>query len=635
MRRGSRIAIGLGVVLAWALSAPGRAQAPEVGYDHDAIEARRPSELATPPEPGDPFFEEGKALYLLHCAPCHGETGAADAPAAEFMRPRPRDFTAANFAFRTTRSGELSTDADLFRVISRGVPGTTMPAWGEGIFTLSERQRWQTVYYVKFLGELFWDEYSNPYREVEGDEPEPILDIGQPPERTEELLARGRDLYMDQELGGCARCHGEEGRGDGEAANEMFDELGEPARPNDLTNPWRNKNGMEVADIYRTLSSGISGTPMADFMDGIPEDQDRWALAYYSESLIEERSISEGAVHAVRVDGSLPDDPDDEAWERCEPFGVALMGQYVMAPRWQAPAVDYARLCALHDGREIAIRVEWNDPFEDTGAEPAPEEEPADLEEEEPADLEEEEPADLEEEEPADLEQEEPADLEQEEPTDLEQEEPTDLEQEEPAGLEQEEPADLEEEETGAVGTFISVSDMIARAAEERIPDRLVLSMPAGPREPGDAERPHMFMGDEQHPVHAWMWSAEEGGSFGEGRATGPAEQYEAQGAEAIQVTGQSRWLAGRWRVVFRRAMTTAETQADTQLGPSTLMPFTLRVWDGSAGERGLQSATSSWQYVYVEAPLPASAYVRGVLGMGIGYLLMGLGWWRIRRRRD
>ena len=36
------------------------------------------------------------------------------------------DFTKGLYKFRTTNSGELPTDEDLFRTISRGIPGTTM-----------------------------------------------------------------------------------------------------------------------------------------------------------------------------------------------------------------------------------------------------------------------------------------------------------------------------------------------------------------------------------------------------------------------------------------------------------------------------------------------------------------------------
>jgi cytochrome c oxidase cbb3-type subunit 2 len=35
-----------------------------------------------------------------------------------------------------------------------------------------------------------------------------------------------------------------------------------------------------VQDVYRTMTTGLSGTPMPSYRDAFP-DEDRWALAYY------------------------------------------------------------------------------------------------------------------------------------------------------------------------------------------------------------------------------------------------------------------------------------------------------------------------------------------------------------------
>ncbi len=52
-----------------------------------------------------------------------------DGPAADFVHPHPRDFTLALYKVRSTPSGRVPTDHDLFRVINEGLPGTSMPAW--------------------------------------------------------------------------------------------------------------------------------------------------------------------------------------------------------------------------------------------------------------------------------------------------------------------------------------------------------------------------------------------------------------------------------------------------------------------------------------------------------------------------
>ncbi len=550
-------------------SLPSRATADAPTYDRAAIEARAPHQLRQKPGPGNAYLASGRGLYGRYCAPCHGDQGRGDGPGWDVMRPRPRDFTLGNFAFRTTRSGELPTDADLFVTISRGAPGTAMPAWGEGTFRLSEAQRWQLVYYVKHLNGTFWDEYSNPYRTAAAGETAPILRIGAQPPITPAMLARGRQLFMDQTKGGCARCHGSEGRGDGPAVAEMVDDYGDPVRPYDMTNPWRNKSGLTVTDLYRTLSTGLSGTPMADFTDGVPNERDRWAMAMYAQSLIEERTVSGDPLVAHHVAGPLPDDPDAPAWRSCTPFGLPLMGQYVRAPRWQAPSVDFVRVCALYDEHELAIRVEWNDALRDerVGARPRPEGEA-------------------------------------------------------PSAAPTAPRVD---------SAYFTIAEANARAAERFLPDTLYVQMPVGRRAPHDAQRPMMLMGDPAHPMDVWTWSALGGGTVGEAYSRGEARGYQARPSNTNSPRGRSRWSAGRWRVVMHRSLRTGDARHATQFGPGDLVPFNVRVWDGSAGEVGLQSAMSSWRHIYLEAPTPLSAYLRGLLAALAGYLVVWLAWRRIR----
>src|SRR5512136_1169434 len=71
----------------------------------------------------------GKPLYLRECSGCHGERGDGAGPAAEFLDPRPRDFTKRAFKFRTTPSGQPPTTRDIKRTIDRGIPGTAMPSF--------------------------------------------------------------------------------------------------------------------------------------------------------------------------------------------------------------------------------------------------------------------------------------------------------------------------------------------------------------------------------------------------------------------------------------------------------------------------------------------------------------------------
>src|SRR5512140_37204 len=71
----------------------------------------------------------GKPLYLRECSGCHGERGNGAGPAADFVDPRPRDFTKRRFKFRSTESGQPPTTDDILRTIQRAIPGTALPSF--------------------------------------------------------------------------------------------------------------------------------------------------------------------------------------------------------------------------------------------------------------------------------------------------------------------------------------------------------------------------------------------------------------------------------------------------------------------------------------------------------------------------
>ena len=94
------------------------------------------------------------------------------------------------------------------------------------------------------------------------------------------MIAHGKEVWVQAK---CWECHGETGEGDGEEAAGLKDDAGFPMHPANLTS-GQFKSGASVTDIYRTISTGLSGTPMPSFHDAFP-DADRWALAYYILSL--------------------------------------------------------------------------------------------------------------------------------------------------------------------------------------------------------------------------------------------------------------------------------------------------------------------------------------------------------------
>lgn len=222
------------------------------------------------------LINRGKEVYERRCVACHGVEGNGNGLAATFTHvQRPRDFTFGVFKYRSTQD-PLPTDADLLRTITRGVRGTAMPAW----FELPLQDRLALIQYIKY--ELAADRSApdDPYFYFIEEPPGEPLEIGTPPEPTLEMVAHGKEIWRQAK---CWECHGKTGKGDGEKAAGLEDDLGFPIVPANLTRGLF-KSGPTVSDIYRTISTGLSGTPMPSFKKSF-SDEDRWALSYYVLSL--------------------------------------------------------------------------------------------------------------------------------------------------------------------------------------------------------------------------------------------------------------------------------------------------------------------------------------------------------------
>jgi len=195
-----------------------------------------------------PSEVRGQVVYAKDCAACHGENGNGAGPGAGPLDPKPRDFTSGLYKFRSTTYGELPTDADLLRVVNEGVAHSQMPPWKN---VLSEQEKVDVIAYIKGFSPDFKDTSSHLDTIV----------IPEAPPSTPELVQEGRQIYMTME---CWACHGVEGKGNGSSAGSLTDNWGNPIRPANFT--WEHyKRGNSPEDIYKTINTGLNGTPMISF----------------------------------------------------------------------------------------------------------------------------------------------------------------------------------------------------------------------------------------------------------------------------------------------------------------------------------------------------------------------------------
>lgn len=235
------------------------------------------SAQAVKPDDGNEAAREGKEIYERSCLLCHGAEGEGDGPAGWFIgryeAPHPRNFSAESFKFRSTPTGELPTDQDLFRTVTQGVPGF-MPSFSG----LSEKQRWQVIAYVKTFKPSF---KTNPPTAMSLPDPPGLPSSAR--------IEHGRKIYITY---ACDHCHGANGLGDGQEAREgnLRDARGLRISAGDLTQRASFKNGSSAESLYRSIMTGLDGTPMPSYADTIGDrDEDVWDLVYYVLSLSRER----------------------------------------------------------------------------------------------------------------------------------------------------------------------------------------------------------------------------------------------------------------------------------------------------------------------------------------------------------
>jgi len=219
--------------------------------------------------------DSGKELYFRFCWGCHGFRGdgigenwlpTGSYATEPYLNIEPRNFIAATFKCRSTPTGTLPTDEDLYNSVGRGFVNSNMPSW----ISLTGQQRADLVAFIK----TFSPRWKN-------EKPGDPINVPPEPKPTIESIKHGQELFQKLE---CWKCHGQEGFGDGPSASTLTDSNDQPIRPYNFAAGSRFKCGATNQDLYKIFMTGLDGTPMPSFADVIKPD-DAWDLVHFLRTL--------------------------------------------------------------------------------------------------------------------------------------------------------------------------------------------------------------------------------------------------------------------------------------------------------------------------------------------------------------
>ena len=371
------------------------------------------------------------------------------------------------------------------------------------------------------------------------------------PATTQESIELGKKLYVET---GCLKCHGNLGRGDGPSAPTLMDDFGQPIRAADLTQPWTFRGGPSREDIFRTMTTGLNGTPMPSFADSLMPEQ-RWAITDFIASL--SGSVEPGYTNLVVA--KAVQDPIDLArgaasFESAPVARFPIIGQITEPGREFHPPATSVTVQAIYDAESIALLVRWHDMGADkTGKNgltlPVPPEE----------------------------------------------------EESAPGGAQEAGTSPFGEAEVAPAQQ--TAADPFAEAAPAAAPsefsDAVAVQIPS--QAPTDARKPYFIFGDVQNPVDLWFFDL----------ARPNPLQFTGRGSADItlndtgDLTGVASYDQGEWSAIFKRPL---RATSGAPLAPGQFMPIAFSVWDGFSRERGNRRGLTVWYSLYVEPEVVASA---------------------------
>ena len=204
--------------------------------------------------------------YRRYCTGCHGDLGDGEGENAQWLDPKPRNFTLGQFKCRSTPTGTLPTDQDLYNTVGRGLMNSNMPQW----IPLTDQGRADLVAWVKHFSPRFQNE-----------KPGQAIEVPPEPQITADRIKSGQAVFQKLE---CWKCHGVEGKSNGPSADTLTDDQNRPIKPFNFHDSTRFKCGGTDQDLYKIFMTGLDGTPMPSFADNVKPDEG-WDLVFYLRTL--------------------------------------------------------------------------------------------------------------------------------------------------------------------------------------------------------------------------------------------------------------------------------------------------------------------------------------------------------------
>lgn len=612
------------------------------------------------------FVEQGRSLYVAHCSACHGISGEGNGPVANTLWPRPRDFSSSKvaggtsqpkFKFRSTRTGWLPTDDDLFRTISRGLVGTAMEGWADALTPI---ERWQLVAYLKTFSRAWRDpEADNPAQSARvaeetafrGASPVTDFTVLSPPAATREQIFLGEQMFYWAQ---CWQCHGIGLRGDGPGFGNHFDVWGFRAWPQNLRGPGRFKAGSSTREIFRTFSTGIDGSVMPSFQDTLVSAEGLVAPLIEPNAPASRRERSRALAHELLgadAAGVLRDidGQDAEASSRAVDRLRAVAHAADESRRWALAAFVASQVQTRHLSRRVAPAALFLDRLPIDPTDPRWDDQPATT---------------------------------------------VPLTGQLHVAPRWQTPS-VDQVEVKVVRTNDSIAvwlrwdDRQANVARRDLPyvepdddgglagksyaypaisrnspvsfsfvDQLELQWP---QTRGSATPPHFLFGSRHEPVVLWRWSADRQqltrrvvrrsmpSALGDSTvdreewavptendsvtavvtwaSAGERLQPAPEVATSATIRSRARWWDGRWTLVLVRPLSVSGRD-DVDLRPASgaspvfsvpdLIPVAIHAWDGAAGETDNRMCVSSWFYI----ALSERSASRALMGFAAGFVI-------------